>query len=67
MATQLTMTLQERITQLEGELQQCQAQLQQWTEARLRTEGALFVLRKVKEEEDATNSTTNPTATNDGV
>ena len=63
------MTITERITQLEAELQQCNVQLQQWSEARLRTEGALFILRKMKEEEDATNFTipiNNPDA-NDGV
>jgi len=61
------MTIQERITQLEAELQQAQLQIQQWNEIRLRTEGALFIVRKIKEEEDATTTDTNPAPAGDGV
>lgn len=48
------MTTQERINQLERELQTCDSNIQQWTIARHRTEGALLLLQTLlKEEEEA--------------
>ena len=45
------MTLQERITKLQEELQVCNANCAQWNEARLKTEGALIVLQRMLTEE----------------
>ena len=45
------MTIQERITHLESELQTIHQQLAQWNEARLRTEGAIHYLRNMDAEE----------------
>lgn len=45
------MTLQERITKLQEELQTCNTNVAQWNEARLKTEGALIVLQRMLEEE----------------
>ena len=50
----------ERITQIESELQQCQQQVQFWTQAQLRAEGALLILRQLKEENEKDNATTSP-------
>lgn len=49
-------SLSERITQLETELQRCQQQVQYWTAAQLRTEGALVVLKQMKEDDEKANS-----------
>lgn len=53
------MTITEHIERLEPELQKCNQQLQHWNENRLRYEGALLILRQMKEEDEkaiATNS-----------
>lgn len=55
------MTITERIAQLEPELQKCNQQLQHWNENRLRYEGALLILRQMKEEDEkSTTATTAP-------
>lgn len=54
------MTVSDYIKKTEADLQQCNQQIQQWHETRLRAEGALIILRKMKEEEDAANCPTNP-------
>lgn len=56
MANKLT----ERITQLETEFRNCQQQVNYWTAAQLRTEGALTILRQMKEEDEKANSTIDP-------
>lgn len=51
------MTTTERITQLEAELQRCQQHVQHWTATQLRTEGALLILRQIKDEDEKANAT----------
>lgn len=46
------MTITEHIEKLEAELQRCLQQIQQWNENRLRYEGALMILRQIKEEDE---------------